>query len=461
MKICFIFGKGIDGCGVTRGALLFEQWLRDAGHETIIIDFDNKQVMLRAKNSRFIGNTLRVLHSDSEVDGSVVDEVNGCDIAIFHSYPTKKQPNYIERFRGFVEKIDGPIMVMHDHGVSQTTINSVPQSGELFSYADILVPQSLNGLSAKAFTRLDPGLEGRVVENPIWIDPNSLDSFNRRYEERDKNFMYLGRTSVVKDPSMLCRVEQFFPKDWEFLLIGCEKSISMFRPKNKKPTEGELSPYISEYRDKLYYYVADKDCNYSLMNWGVTEEGKARIYIYDRYKYDWGMEKLGSSMASWCGYKLIDHANYGNRMEYTMLESFLLTLPVINRHFTTRAYSPEGKLWGDYWGPLVFGPGDEEELAEKLPSVCNNKSEWEDRTKACREIIKKFNDIEVLAPKFLDTIMELGRRKDKKDPMELMANWFPEARERRLKGDVVMSNPSCILHSSARILVDGKQEILR
>ena len=39
MKIAFIFGKGIDGCGVTRGALIFEKYLADAGHESNYIRF--------------------------------------------------------------------------------------------------------------------------------------------------------------------------------------------------------------------------------------------------------------------------------------------------------------------------------------------------------------------------------------------------------------------------------------
>ena len=44
MKVAFIFGKGIEGCGVTKGANIFESWLVSQGHETIVIDFDNKQL---------------------------------------------------------------------------------------------------------------------------------------------------------------------------------------------------------------------------------------------------------------------------------------------------------------------------------------------------------------------------------------------------------------------------------
>ena len=433
MKLCFVFGKGIDGCGVSRGALLFEKWLRESGHETIIINFDNNQGMLRAKNFKFIGEVHNVLKNETEVSNHIISLVNSCDMAIFHSYPTKKQPNYIERFRKFIEKVNGPINVMYDHGVSQVTINLVPQSGELFSYADVLVPQSLEGLSASSFSKFDPGLTGRVIENPVWIDSNSLKKFNKKYEERNKNFVYIGRNSVIKDPSLPCRTESFFPKDWKLFLIGCERSISMFGPKDVERPEGYLSRYVSDYRDRLYYYVANKNSSctedeYTLTNWGITQEGRGRIYVYNQYKHDWGMERLGQSMASWCGYKLINNKDYGSRMEYTMLESFLLTLPVIHSKFALNAYSPEGKLWKDYWGPLVFYPEGEKELTKKIVSVCENKREWEDRSMACKEIVEKFNHIETLAPKFLNTVLKLGKRDNKSDPLDLMSSWFPEAR---------------------------------
>ena len=86
MKIYFIFGKGIDGCGVTRGAILFEKWLVKNGNSTHVLDFDNKQKMLRAKNSSFLGNISRVEANDIDVSEEVISDVNSSDIVIFHSY---------------------------------------------------------------------------------------------------------------------------------------------------------------------------------------------------------------------------------------------------------------------------------------------------------------------------------------------------------------------------------------
>lgn len=461
MRIHFVFGKGIDGCGVTKGALLFEKWLHDAGHETATLDFDNDQAMLRAQDAQFIGPVTRIDRETVDVPQSVVDDVNKADIVIFHSYPTRKQWAYVERFRRFLERVDGPLLVMHDHGVSRQTINAIPQSGEIFSRADVLVVQSMNGLSANAFPKFDPGLKGRVLENPIWLDPHALDGYRKTYEERgagdNPHLIYIGRMSPLKDPAMICRIEPKMPADWTFSLVGCEYSISGCTMLGNDISTTP-SPYIPEFRKKIYNYSLTKTKGYVLRNTGALEGSGARIWAYDRYRYDWGMEQLGGSMASWCGYKLADPADYGNRMEYTVVESFLLSLPIINRDFADKAHSPEGKVWGDYYGPLISQCGEEEQLAEELVRVANDKDEWEARTEACREIIREFNDIASLAPKFLEQVVALGKRQSKPDPMDLIERWFPGARARRSNGEVIMSTPTAILGSTPMVLVQNKQE---
>ena len=59
MKVAFIFGKGIEGCGVTRGATILEKWLTEHGHQTVNIDFDCGQIFYRARNLSFTGPILK------------------------------------------------------------------------------------------------------------------------------------------------------------------------------------------------------------------------------------------------------------------------------------------------------------------------------------------------------------------------------------------------------------------
>jgi hypothetical protein len=459
MKIAFIFGKGIDGCGVTRGALIFENYLRQAGHDTFIVDFDNGQTFGRAQDADWHGEVLKVNKKVNDVDTSVVDKINSCNIAIFHSHPTRKQAQYSDRYRRFLEKIDQPIIVMHDHAIAKTNVNAVPQACEIFSKADVCVIQSLVGYSNEAYTNFDPGLSSVIMENPIWLDPKEYDIFNKKAEDRQKHLLYLGRMSPLKDPAMICRMDRDDMKDWDLSIIGCENSISSVSMYSDDLTINP-SPYVPAFRQKIYQHSLNKQGVYTLNDKEKAKDG--RINSYDRYKYDFGMNSLGTSFASWCGYKLSNTAEYGNRMEYTMIESFLLTLPIINTHFAENGYSPEGKLWGEYDGPLICQAREEDYLADKLNYLWDNKSEWSERTQACRDLIFKFNSIENLGAKFLTDVMAIGKRANKINAIDTITNYFPEAKELREQGKIIMSSANGTLKRTPLIVGDdGKQEIYK
>ena len=457
MKIAFIFGKGIDGCGVTRGAVIYEEWLRAAGHDTFIVDFDNGQAFGRAKEVDWIGNIMTVTKKDTVVPIEISNAVNSCDIAIFHSHPTRKQPEYVDRYRQFLETIDQPIVVMHDHSIAKTNINAIPQACEIFSKADVAVIQSLDGYSKEAYTFFDQGLTDFLIENPIWIKPSKFDQYRKPFSEREKHLLYMGRMSPLKDPALICRIQPHM-EDWNLSIIGCENSISAVSNYTGN-LEDNPAPYIPEWRSMIRQHSLNKEGQFV-----ATEKEEAKdwkINSYDKYRYDWGMSQLGSSFASWCGYKLSDANEYGNRMEYTVIESYLLSLPIINRHFAENARSPEGKLWGEYDCALISQAREEKELAEKLNELRSNEKEWNERTEACRNLISKFNDIENIGQTFLDSVLLKGKRKNKINAMDVISEYFPSARERRARGEVIMSSAAGALSRRQLVMVDGKQQELK
>ena len=251
MKFAFIFGKGIDGCGVTRGTQIFEEWLIKNGHTTSVFSFETRQVLTRGKRSSFLGDVTTVAHEELEISDEVVKAVNKCDVAIFHNYPTRKCADSTERLLRFIKKIE-TLKVMHDHGVSQNTINAIPQAGEFYSYADILVAQSTTGLSARAYTKFDPSLEGRVVENPIWIEPKGLEKYDVPFEDRRKVLNYTGRNSPVKQIALLCdTMPRLLELGWTGELMGVERSINAVSAKPAAP----LQP---KYRHMIQYWTQNK-----------------------------------------------------------------------------------------------------------------------------------------------------------------------------------------------------------
>jgi len=459
MKFSFIFGKGIDGCGVTRGALIFEKWLVAQGHDTVIVDFDNEQCMTRADSANFIGDIVRVESDEEVVRDDVVDIVNATDVAIFHSYPTRKTSTYIERFRLFLEKIDKPIKVMHDHGVSSTTINLIPQAGEYFSHADVLVPQSLEGLSARAFTQFDPSLEGRVIENPIWIDPEVVAEYDLPLDQRRQVLNYTGRSSPIKEPGLICKIiPQLLEDGWRGELIGAERSI------NTVQETSEGCHYQPKYRHLIKFYSVNKVKAPTAANpakgWIPGDHPDPPITAYSRYEYSEGMSRLGSSMASWAGYRCLDPRDYGCRMEYTQIEAALLTVPIMNCHFIEHGRAPDGKLWKDHDLFLCSDLNHIDELAATLRRLANDPEEWRERHERARAAMYEFYHVEQLAPTFLNRVLQLGKKNKGKTGLELIS-WWSTAADHRSQGDIVMSTATAILNQKKMVLIDGRQSEVR
>jgi hypothetical protein len=436
--------------------VIYEEFLRKHGHDTLVVDFDNGQSFGRAKEVDWHGKVYSVTKKDTIVPPEITKAVNSCDVAIFHSHPTRKQSAYADRYREFVAAIDQPIIVMHDHSIAKTNINAIPQACELFAMADTIVIQSPEGYSFEAYNNFDPGLKDNyIIENPIWIQPSNFDKYRKPFEERDRHLLYMGRMSPLKDPAMICRIQPHM-EGWDLSIIGCENSISSVSMYDEDLSINP-APYVPAFRPMIYQHILNKHGEYTLSDKEKAKDG--RICSYDKYRYDWGMTQMGSSFASWCGYKLSDPKEYGHRMEYTVIESYLLSLPIINRHFAENARSPEGKLWGDYDCALVAQAREEEALADKLNSI--QKKEWEERTEACRGLITKFNDIDNIGLAFLDQVVKNGKRPNKVNGMDFISEYFPSARERRANGELVMSSANGTLKRTPMVMIDGKQQIIK
>lgn len=459
MKITFVFGKGIDGCGVTRGALIFEKWLVSQGYDTSVVTINNGTAMKRSQSTQFIGKLFTAKFTDEDISDEIVNEVNSADIAIFHSYPVRKYgPVIAERFRRFVEKLRDPIIVMHDHGVTANTINAIPQAGEIFSYADVLVAQSKEGLTKQAFTEFDPSLVDRIVENQIWIQPDLLDEYDLPLDQRRKVLNYTGRSSPIKQIGLVCKViPLILDQGWHGELIGAERSINAVSTHS-----GEGACYQPLYQPLIQCWCQNKSGIAIRMGGEFlpADHPDPPIYAIDRYAYSDGMSRLGSSVASWAGYRLKDPAEYGSRMEYTQIEAGLLTVPIFNKHFAEEAYSSEGKLWKEYDCFLTADIDSHEQLAEDLVRLWDSPSEWNDRHQCGRDILSDLFNIDNLAPQFLTDILSLGKKPDGPRGLELM-HWWPEAAQRRADGETIMTSANGLTSQRKLILVDNKQKEIK
>ena len=452
MKFAFIFGKGIDGCGVTRGAMIFDKWLTNNGHTSVIYSFETQQSLGRGKYAKFHGEVKVVKNTEEVIPDKVIAEVNACDMAIFHSYPTRKSGPFCERFLRFVEKID-TLKVMHDHGVTSNTINAIPQAGEIFSHADVLVAQSTTGLTSRAFTTFDESLKGRVLENPIWFEPELIDQYDLPFEERRKVLNYVGRNSPIKQIGLIpAIIPGLLEHGWTGEMLGVERSI------NAISGQTPASPLQERFRHLIQFWGVNKNSISCRSNGGFLPEDTEFVPIYckDYFEYSEGMTALGSCMASWAGYRLTDPSEYGVRMEYTQLEACLLTVPILNKDFVANAYSADGKLWGDH-GCFISADFDSmEELTEDLIRLSNSPTEWTERHNCSKGLVSRLFDVKNLAPKFLENILSLGKKPEGSRGLDLV-HWWREAKAHRSNGDIVMTTANSI-QKQRKLILDGAKQ---
>ena len=97
-------------------------------------------------------------------------------------------------------------------------------------------------------------------------------------------------------------------------------------------------------------------------------------------------------------------------------------------------------------------------MAAELDRLWYQRNEYVDRRVACRELIYKFNDIDNLAPKYLETILMHGKRENKVNAAEAINKFFPTAKDLRDKGEVIMTAPGSYLKRENYILVNNKQQ---
>ncbi len=389
MKVAIIFGRGIGAFGEPTMIKNFIQFLTKNEHTVIKIDL--RTSISRRENQDTLLTADFFVDPLMPIDGQIVDAINECDIAYFSSIPEKSQGPDVARFRKLIMLITKPIKTIMTHENALNIIKKSAELKEMYSLCDIGFAHSADGYIANIVGGSTP-----VFCHPMLIDIKKLNRTNKK----PKNILlYLGRFKSKNDPALISRMRRYLP-NWELMYLGCNFGIGAISGSSDWKTN--RSPYSKLHKHMIVREIySAKTKNYSSQS---AKHGGIRAYDY--YEYDFGMQKLKESKACWTGPKFIEPHNFGNRLEYTQIESFALSLPIIAKSFANNLKSPEDKFWGEYDGPLVFE--SELQLAKQLINMSDD--EWTYRTNECRKLVNKFYDLQACGKKLLDIICNHGKK---------------------------------------------------
>ena len=399
MKIAMIFGKGLDGCGVQRGAVEIATWAQRNNVQFHVYSMKGRS-FARAKGHSMPIEPVDFKHTEIP---SLVEKLNSeYDIVILNSYPSSKHDPaaIIAFYENLVKKIDKPVLVGMMHEIKKANIDAIPMILPILNYCDIVYNFSEKTFFSNEFSSYFPSknLGERTKRFKMWIDLTELKKNYRdvySLKDKDRKLMYVGRWTSMKDPR---RVLDLYPimqqKDPSFRLAlhGIERSIG-------------AKFDIIDHPNSVY------DLNFKEYDWSVDG-----VPTFGPYNYADGMELISTSLFACSFYRLPKEPhNYGDRMEYTQIEIIGCgTIPVFDKHYGEHNFDSNGDRYIDNDYLAVWSSRDDlGETADKLISIANSPSEQKlYRDSSFNFIDREFNADNVL-PEMFDYILKTGKDHNK------------------------------------------------
>lgn len=411
MKIAMIFGKGLDGCGVQRGAVEIATWAQRNNVQFHVYSMKGRS-FARAKGHSMPIEPVEFKHTEIP---SLVEKLNSnYDTVIINSYPSSKHDPaaIIAFYENLVKKIDKPVLVGMMHEIKKANIDAIPMILPILNYCDIVYNFSEKTFFSSEFSSYFPSktLGERTKRFKMWIDLTELKKNYRdvyNLSDKDRKLMYVGRWTSMKDPR---RVLDLYPTmkerdpSFKLALHGIERSIG--------------AKYdIIDHPNSVY------DLNFNGYDWDVDG-----VPTFGPYNYAQGMELISKSLFACSFYRLPKEPhNYGDRMEYTQIEIIGCgTIPVFDKHYGEHNFDSNGNRYIDNDHLAVWSSREDlGETADKLIEIANNPSEQKlYRDSSFSFVDREFNADNVL-PEMFNYIMTTGKDCNKfSNDKDLMTHLF-------------------------------------
>lgn len=410
MKIAIVFGKGLDGCGVQRGAIEMATWAKRNGVKFDVYEYVGR-VFCRAAGQKFPDKHIKF--DVPELDDIAIKLNEGYDIVILNSYPSNRQgsQSVIEFYNRVVTKLEKPVVVGMMHEILRMNVDRIPMLMPILNRCDVVFNFSEKTNFSKELSQILPSkiLGERMRRFKMWVDLKELkENYRNVYplESKRKSLVYVGRWTTMKDPRRLLDMYPIMKdKDPNFHLLmhGIEKSVGAAKDIIKQPN--------SFY--KLYHKEYD---------WSVPG-----VQVFGQYKYHDGMKAICESLFG-CSFFRLPKApnNYGDRMEYTQIEIIGCgTIPVFDKHFGDNNVDSQGNKFSDIDHLAVWSDrADLAQTCDKLIEVANSPAEQQRyRESGLAFIDREFNTDTVL-PKMFDDILRMGKDSGRMDDKELVTKFF-------------------------------------
>jgi len=391
LKIALIYGKNLDGCGVTRGGHELAIWAKKVGAIVDLYAYDKKA-------TRSAGHTdvESIFYKENEVS-SIAKRINeNYDIAMFMSYATNKHPEsygrdfYYKMFLG----ITRPIKAFYVHDINAMQVDRTQYLVPMVVNTDVLFHFDTDTWFSKTVDKLGfQKIGDRLHKYTLWLNFDDLNSYRQKYTLESK---LRGMTSVTRWSS----------------LKNVGRSIDIMRNLKEIDPDQDCQVYGIERSIGAKFDIIDRPDITYVNNGSGKRDKDGPVEVYGPVARAEGLEKVASHLFASSFFSLPKaHQNYGNRMEYSQIEiAGSGTIPVFDKDWAENNHVRDGRRYIDIPYSAIYTDGtNTREVAEQLIALSNNSEELKKyRDVSYQTVIDEF-DADRVIPEAIDLILRTGK----------------------------------------------------
>lgn len=369
-KIALLLGRGIEGCGVTKNAVEFNNYHKNSK----IFAVDDKR-WPRKKSMHIVADSF--MCSDEDSIKKVADEINDSyDAVVVYSVPSlKHSEECVDNFVRLLNMLQPPkSLVQVDHNSASIARNA--KLVEVCNSVDILMTHSLEGNFAKWCDK--NGVNTPLVSMGVGFD---YDAHRAKYwkpvdELNARTLKWIGRCAMWKGPNLLVDFHNKYLREHGFIttLEGLEASIQSLLVRYEDGFDKTIP------RDVLSFISSSER---KKMKHG-SEVAFTPPYLYPDYVHDDCMQRLSRCQFGSDLYNLKAEL-YGNNIEYCHAEVIASgTVPLFHKHFGDNIVH---RVTGDpashgFSGTLWYDANNQQDLADMMIKLSSDNimlDEWRER----------------------------------------------------------------------------------
>jgi len=403
LKIATVYGKGEDGCGVTRTSAELQLWAKKVGATVDVYFFMEKSFTRSGGHNvdfKYFCSNNAVGRKFVKIDNlsQTAEKINdNYDIVMFMNYPSNKHDNQYSRdfYYEFFEKIQKPIKAFYEHDIHKGQVDKTPYLVPMLINSDVVFHFDTDTWFSTTIDKMGFQKIGeRLHKYTLWMDFDELDSFRLKYlNKKKKGLVSVTRWSSLKNIGRSIEIMAHIQKkepDWDCKVYGVERSIG------------------------AKFDILDRpDVTY--VNNGGGRDGDGEVDVHGPVTRDQGLEIVASHEFSSSFFSLPRiPENYGNRMEYTQIEIVGVgTIPVFDKHWAENNKLSDGRYYIDVPYSAIYTDGSNtEEIAEKLIEISNNPEEKQKYLETSYNLVMQEFNSDIVIPKAIDLIQSIGKNKN-------------------------------------------------